>query len=181
MLAWRLGYCCRCCCLLGLAAICLHSTMLVVCRNRWEAASDLASGDAVLDIGSQSIRQVETTSYTVLIRSQLQSRVEVNAQLASSESYSGLKWFQIQTVILIYIIPINYIYLSRGENIFRAFTFWMGNKGMDRDVVLVSTSGSRDRLETNVSSRSRLGQSAQHLSLVSVSDLCISGLVSVSA
>jgi len=45
----------------------------------------------VLDIGSQSIRQVETTSYTVLIRSQLQSRVEVNAQLASSESYSGLK------------------------------------------------------------------------------------------
>jgi len=33
---------------------------------------------------------------------------------------------------------------------------------------------------TNVLSRSRLGQSAQRLSLVSVSDLCISGLVSVS-
>ena len=34
---------------------------------------------------------------------------------------------------------------------------------------------------TNVSSRSRLGQSAQRLGLVSVSDLCVSGLVSVSA
>ena len=34
---------------------------------------------------------------------------------------------------------------------------------------------------TNVSSRSRLGQSAQRLGLVSVSGLCVSGLVSVSA
>jgi len=34
---------------------------------------------------------------------------------------------------------------------------------------------------TNVSSRSRLGQSAQRLGLVSISDLCVSGLVSVSA
>ena len=34
---------------------------------------------------------------------------------------------------------------------------------------------------TNVSSRSRFGQSAQRLGLVSVSDLCVSGLVSVSA
>ena len=34
---------------------------------------------------------------------------------------------------------------------------------------------------TNVSSRSRLGQSVQCLGLVSVSDLCVSGLVSVSA
>ena len=34
---------------------------------------------------------------------------------------------------------------------------------------------------TNVSSRSLLGQSTQRLGLVSVSDLCVSGLVSVSA
>jgi len=33
---------------------------------------------------------------------------------------------------------------------------------------------------TNVSSRSRLDQNAQRLSLVSVSDLCVSDLISVS-
>jgi len=33
---------------------------------------------------------------------------------------------------------------------------------------------------TNVSSRSRLGQNPQHLGLVSVSDRCVSGFISVS-
>ena len=50
-----------------------------------------------------------------------------------------------------------------------------------RDVVSVSTFRSRDGLETyQLSSRSHLDQNAQRLGLVSVSDLCISDLVSVS-